>query len=68
MTVNELQSFLSKEQYMSVTTQQAKDLIRKNEASSAKEKEVLTIAGNNSLNAVSPIFPEVVCDLQVSLA
>lgn len=45
--MDELQSFLSKEQHLSITTQQAKDLIRKNEASSAKDKEVLTIAGKN---------------------
>ena len=45
MNVDELKSFLSKEQHMSVDSQQARDMIRKYEASSAKDKEVLTIAG-----------------------
>lgn len=45
MTADELKLFLSKEQHITVTSQQAKELIIKHEASTAKEEEVLTIAG-----------------------
>lgn len=53
MTADELRLFLSKEQQISVDSQRAKELILKHEVSTAKEEELLTIAGKKTENIMA---------------